>query len=115
MKLKAISVAAEPAAREPRPLDRALAFLDPLFRRTAWIVKRQNALVAAAHVGDDEADARKQLSGMPLDLDNDSTRLSPTSRLIAETRIPPSHVVRWPADWALEQMADSRLQDLIGR
>ncbi len=77
MKLKANSVAAQQAAREPRPLDRALAFLDPLFRRTALIVKRHNALAAAAHVGDDEADARKQLSGMPLDLGNDSTRLSP--------------------------------------
>ena len=69
----------ELAAWQPRPPDRVLAFLDPLFGRAAPIVERDNALSRAAQVGDDESDARIQLARMPLDLGDHAARLGPTS------------------------------------
>lgn len=82
MKLKANSVGVEQAARQPRPLDRALAFLDLLLRRTALAVKGHDLLGWAQHVRDDEANARNQFSGMPLDLGRlaaASSKFSPDS------------------------------------
>ncbi len=51
-------VGTEGAARQPRPFDRALALLDPLFAGSALVVESDDVLGGAAHVGHDEADAR---------------------------------------------------------
>ena len=44
-------------------LDRALAFVDPLFARPALIVAGDDPLGWARQVGDDETDARIKLAG----------------------------------------------------
>src|SRR5262245_47615579 len=58
MKLKPHRVCGKVPARQPPPLDRALAFLDPLLARPALVVEGNDALGRAAHVRHDEADAR---------------------------------------------------------
>jgi hypothetical protein len=55
----------ERPARQPRPINRSLAFLDPLFARAALVVERDDPLGGAAHVGDDESDARNKLARVP--------------------------------------------------
>jgi hypothetical protein len=62
-KLKPNGIGSERLARQPRPLDRAPAFLDPLLGRAALIVEGDNPLGRAGQVGDDEADARNKLAG----------------------------------------------------
>src|SRR5919112_2999774 len=52
---------------------------------------------------------------MPLDLGHDMARLVPALRLIAEAGIVTSYLVRWSPDWALQQMSDLIVQDLVGR
>jgi hypothetical protein len=48
MKLKPHGVGRERQAQQPRPFDRALAFLDPLLARAALVVERDHALGRAA-------------------------------------------------------------------
>src|SRR5262249_2982013 len=57
MKLEPHRVGGERSARQPRPLDRALALLDPLLASAALAVESNDALGRAAHVRHDEADA----------------------------------------------------------
>src|SRR5215510_14044667 len=76
MKLEPYGVGRERPARQPRPFDRALAFLDPLLARAALVVEREHALGRAAHVRHDEADARINFFGMPLDLGNHPARIN---------------------------------------
>ena len=57
-------------------------------------------------VDDEETDARKQLARMPFDLGQHPARLVPGAGLIVEGPIEPSHMVRRPADGALQQMCD---------
>src|SRR5262252_705188 len=109
MKLEPHGVSRELPARQPRPFDRVLAFLDPLFARAALVVERDHALGRAAHVRHDEADARIKFSGMPLDLGNHPARLAPASSLIAEARMGSAHMVRRTPDRAREQIADPAL------
>ena len=52
VKLEPVGVVAEPAARQPRPPDGVLAFLDILLRFTALIVERHHPLGGAGQVGD---------------------------------------------------------------
>src|SRR5262245_3234362 len=84
MKLEPHGVGRERPARQPRPLDRAFALLDPLLARATLVVDRDDALGRAAHVRHDEADAGIKFSGMPLDLGDNPPRLGPGSGLIAE-------------------------------
>ena len=72
MKLKADGVGGERAAREPRPSDRSLALLDPLFASAAFVVESHDVPGGPRHVGDDEADARIKLARMPLHLSDDA-------------------------------------------
>jgi hypothetical protein len=65
VKLKPHGIGSERLARQPRPLDRALAFLDPLLAGAALIEEDDNPLGRAGQVGDDEADARIKLARMP--------------------------------------------------
>jgi hypothetical protein len=66
--LKACLIVPERGARKFRPFDGVLAFLDPLLRRAATIVKLDHILRVLVQVGHDEADTREQLSCVPFDL-----------------------------------------------
>src|SRR5262249_38233531 len=63
----------------------------------------------------DEADARVQLTGVPLDFRDHATRLAPALCLIAEARIEAPDVMRRPSHGPREQGRDARLEYLIGR
>ena len=115
MKLKAHRVGREGAARQPRPLDRVLAFLDPLLARAAFIIESDDALRRACQIADDEADARVQLTRMPLHLGHDMARLVPALRLIAEAGVVAPHLVWRSPNRALEQVLDPLLQDPVRR
>src|SRR5436190_15415838 len=106
MKLEPYRVGGERSARQSRPLDRAFALLDLLLARPALVVESNDALGRAAHVRHDEADARINFFGMPLDLGNHPARLAPASGLIAEARMTLAHIVRGSSDRTLEQIAD---------
>ena len=77
MQLKTHRIGGERAARQARPLDRVLAFLDPLLARPALVVEGDDILGGSRHVGDDEADARIEFARMPFDLGNHPARLVP--------------------------------------
>src|SRR5262244_3950896 len=112
MKLEPHRVGGERSARQPRPLDRAFALLDPLLARPALVVESDHALGRAARVRHDEADAGIKFSGMPLDLGDNPPRLGPGSGLIAEIGMEPAHMVRGSSDWAREQIADPARPEL---
>src|SRR5450756_2589915 len=97
------------------PLDRALAFLDPLLARPALVVEGDDPRGRSGHVGDDEADARIKLARVLLDLGNHAARCLPTLRLIAEIGVVPSNLARRTTNRALEQISDPLLKNLIGR
>src|SRR5262245_50024392 len=115
MKLEPHRVGGERSARQSRPLDRTLAFLDPLLASAALVVEGDDPLRRSCHVGDDEADTRIKLSGMPFDLRNHPARLGPASGLIAEVRMKPAHLVWRSPNRTLEQITDPVLEDLVGR
>jgi hypothetical protein len=97
----------------PRPLDRAFAFLDPLLARPALVIEGNHTLGRARQVGDDEADARIKFARMPLDLGDHSARPGPACGLIAEIGMEPAHIVRRSSDRPREQVADPVLQDPV--
>ena len=68
VKLKPDLVVAEFLARQARPPDGILAFLDMLFRRAPLVVKGHHAFGGSGQVGDDEADPGNQFPGMPFNL-----------------------------------------------
>jgi hypothetical protein len=111
MKLEPHRVGRERRARQPRPLDRALAFFGPLLCHAALVVEGDDPLGRARQVGDDESNARIKLARVPLDFGDHPARLRPASGLIAEIGVEPTHLV-WRS---LEQVADPALQDLVGR
>jgi hypothetical protein len=94
MKLKTYGVGGKRTACQPRPLDRALAFLDPLLARPALVVEGDDSLGRSRQIGDDEADARIKLARVPLDLYHHTARCLPTLRLIAEAGVVPSNLAR---------------------
>src|SRR5262249_31327415 len=104
MKLEPHRVGRERSARQSRPFDRALAFLDPLLARAALVVERDHALGRAAHVRHDEADAGIKFSGMPLDMGDTPRRPAPGAGLIAKFGMEPAHMVRRSSDWARKQI-----------
>src|SRR5262245_591198 len=110
VELEAHRVGPEGRARQPRPLDRVLALLDVLLRRAAAVVEGDDLLGRATQVRHDEADARVQLAGMPLDLRDHPTRPAPALRPIAEARIEASDIVRGALDGPREQRRDLRLE-----
>src|SRR4029077_11581412 len=79
MKLEANSVGGEGTARQPRPLDRALALFDPLLTGPTLVVEGNDVLGGPHHVRDKEADARIKFAWMPFDLGHDAARLCPAS------------------------------------
>src|SRR3954447_17373723 len=115
MELETHGIGREGPAGQSRPLDRILPFFDVLLACAALVLEGDNTLGRARQVGDDEADARIQLARMPFYLGHDMARPVPALRLIAEAGVVPSHLVRWSPDWALQQISDLILQDLVGR
>ncbi len=90
-----------------------LAFLDLLLRRATVIVESDDPFSGTAQVGDDEADARVQLAGMPFDLGNDTAFLAPRSGLIAEAGVIAPHMIRRTANGARQQMGDALLDNRV--
>ena len=115
VELKSDGIRAERRARQPRPLDRVLPFLDPLLRRPAPVVEGDHLLGGAMEVRHDETDARIQLARMPLDLRHDPALPVPTLRPIAKARVEAPHGVRSAADGSPEQRRDPLLEHPIGR
>ena len=113
VKLETNLVVAELAARQPRPLDGVLAFLDVLLRRPTVIVKRHHPFGGTRRVGDDEADTGIQFTGMLFDLGNDTASLVPRSGLIAEAGIIMPHMVRRTANGACQQMDNALLENNV--
>src|SRR6266478_5578421 len=110
MQLEPDGVRAERHAREPGPLDRVLAFLDPLLRRPPPVVESNHLLGRAMEVRHDETDARVQLAGMPFHLRHDPARPTPALRLIAEAGEEAPHVMRWTTYGSCEQRRDPFLE-----
>jgi len=67
VQLETHRVGGERAARQACPLDRVLAFLDPLLARPAPVVEGNDPLCRAQQLGDDEADAGIELAGVQID------------------------------------------------
>ena len=105
VELKADGVGGKRTAWQPSPFDRALALFDRLFAGAALVVERDDALGRSRQVGDNEADTRVKLIGVPLDLRHDPPGFLPALRLIAEAGEVAAHLVRRSPDWALEQVS----------
>jgi hypothetical protein len=75
MELETDGIGGKPPAGQPRPLNCALAFFDPVLRRAALVVEGDDALGWTCQVGHDEADARIKLAR--LDFRYDLARLVP--------------------------------------
>jgi hypothetical protein len=73
-----------------RPLDRALALLNPLLRRAALVVEGVDTLGRPRQVGHDETNAWIKLARMPLDPGHDTARLCPAVRPVVEAGIVPA-------------------------
>jgi hypothetical protein len=65
MQLDADGVGSERAAGQAGPLDRALALFDELLAGAAVVVEGDDAFRRPTQVGDDKADARIKLAGVP--------------------------------------------------
>ena len=61
-------VRSEPVTRQARPMRRLLAFLDPLLRRPALVVKPHDGTILERKIRQNEADALEQLADVVLDL-----------------------------------------------
>ncbi len=114
VKLEPSLVVAKLAARQPRPLDGVLAFLDPLLRGAALIVEGHHPFRWSAQVGDDEADAGVQFARMPFDLGDHTTFLVPRTGLIAEAGVVAANMVRRATDGTGEQVSDAFLKNRVG-
>src|SRR3954453_286188 len=86
-----------------------------LLARAAPVIEDDNTLGRSRQIGDDETDMRVQFARTPFDLGHNMARLVPALRLIAEAGVVTSYLVWGSSDWALQQMSDLILQNLIGR
>src|SRR5262249_38500290 len=105
----------ERSARQPRPLDRPLAFLDPLLARPALVVEGHDALSRAAHVRHDEAEAGIKVAGVPFNLGDAHPRVPDADGARRAARVAAARLVGRTPDRAREQIADPALQNLVGR
>ena len=77
----------EPVTRQPCPVRRLLAFLDPLLRRPALVVKAHDGTIREREIRHDEADAGEQLTDVVLDFRHDPSGRRPVVRLILEALV----------------------------
>jgi len=80
VQLKTYRVGGERAARQAHPLNRVLAFLDPLLAGSAPVLEGDDPLGRSRQVDDDEANAGTKLAGAPFDLGHDTARRRPACR-----------------------------------
>jgi len=73
-------------------------------------VEADDPVRVQGQVGDNEADGRKQLAGMPFDLGDDAATLVSRCRLILEVAIVALDPLEWSANGTLHQMGDAALQ-----
>ena len=92
----------------------ACAFLDVLLGGATLVVEVDDPVRFHRHVGDNEADPREQLAGMPLDLGDNTTGFVPGRCLILEVAVDPLHAFWWTTQRALEQMRNLALKYAIG-
>ena len=85
-------VIVEPLARQPRPVEGVLAFLDMLLGGAALVIEPHHPVGLHRQVGDDEAHAGKQLTRMPFDLRGDPALLVPGCGLILEILVEPLYL-----------------------
>lgn len=114
MKLKPHLVLCHALAGQARPVDRLLTFFDVLLGGATLIVEMDDPVGVHRQVGHDEADAREQLAGMPLNLGNNALVFVPRRRLIIEIAVEAPHVVGRISHRALKQMRNLTLQNTIG-
>ena len=100
MELEPDLVVAKAVTGQARPVDRVLAFLDPLLGCTPAIVELRHPRSRSRQVGDDEADLGVQLTRMPLDLGHDTAGLAPGRGLVAEAGMKDPDVIRRSPDGA---------------
>src|ERR1700680_2758363 len=74
--------------REPGPMRRLLAFLDPLLGCAPLIVEPHYRPARQAQISDDEADSREQFPEVELHLRHYSPRHLPTGRLVEKALVP---------------------------
>jgi hypothetical protein len=88
MKLETDGVSDDRTARQPRPLDQAIAFLDRFIADPTLVVKGDDTLVGPRYVRHDEAYARIEFARMPLDLGEDAALVLgiQSSRITANSR-----------------------------
>ena len=94
--LQADLVRTEAVTRQPCPVRRLLAFLDPLLGRAALVVKPHDGVIGELEIRHDEADAREQLAGVMLDFRHDPSGGGPAVRLIMETLVADERLATGP-------------------
>ena len=84
MQLQPHLIVVEPLARQPRPAESILAFLDVLLSGAALIVELHHPIRLHRKVGHDETHAGEQLARRPLDLRDHPPFTFPALRLVIE-------------------------------
>jgi len=82
-------------ARQPRPVDRALALLDVLLDRVALIVEPDDPVGVHRQIGYYKTGAGKQLPRMLLDLGDDPPGLLPGCHFILQGNSDALHAFWW--------------------
>lgn len=84
-------------------------------RRAAVIVEGDDPISRTGEVCHYKAETRIEFARTPLDLGDDAAGLGLTGRLAAEVRIVSAHILRRPADRALQEVGDVTLEDCVHR
>src|ERR1017187_9594837 len=108
-------VVVEFVARQPRPLNRILALLDPLLGGSPLIVKPDDPYCRSDEIRPDEAYPREQLAFVPFDLGDHSTGPVPALRLVGEVGIADQGRIRGTAHRPGQERLDLPLQDIVSR
>ncbi len=93
MKLKPDFVGFQALAGKPCPFEGVFAFLDVLLGSSAPVVELKHPFVGIGQRRDHKTHARKQLSGVPLNLGYNPARFAPALCLIAEVGIMALNIV----------------------
>jgi hypothetical protein len=80
-----------------------------LLCRAALIVEGDDTLGRPGEIGHNEPHPRIKFARKPLDPGDDPAGHGPTGRLVAEVRLVPPHILRWPADRAPQKVGDIAL------